>query len=391
MYLNSFQEFTEVLLDEQKTTRDHLKKKVCGNQYSIVGYDKRFYNPTAYDDSNLFRSVIIDNETKGVVCFSPPKSFSLPKGTDISKFYMEEYIEGTMINVFFNSREGRWEYATKRTVDSNTKFDNKTKTFRQMFEEALDFLQVNLDLLPTDACYSFVLQHPENRIVNKVETIRLYLIDVFKLWESDRIVYQLSHPLKPIAGLEKVEIPKTFLFRNLQEMKQFLKVQPSTFMGIVLRDDEHMIRYKVKNYHYETLKSLRGNSSQLMRRYLQLKKEKKIKKYLLHFPEHENDFKSYQDLFQKYIDFLLHTYVDTFVKKTKPLEKDTSSLTKTLKQIHWEYRDYLRLHQHIVNQTFVYDYFNAYKIHIQEKNLLEFEKMTIDKMTIDKMNMLTIS
>lgn len=376
MYLDSFQEFSEVLLDEKKTTTDHLKKKVCGKQYSIVSYDKKIYDPTAHDDANLFRSVIIDNETKEVVCFAPPKSFRIPKNTDITKFHIEEYVEGTMINVFYNSTEGRWEYATKRTVDSNTKFNNK-KTFRQLFEEALDFLQINLDLLPTDACYSFVLQHPENRIVNKVETIKLYLIDIFKLWKSNRIVYQLSHPLNnTIDGLQNVEFPKIFnnQFRNIQEIKQFLKIQPSSFMGLVLRDDDDMIRYKIRNYHYETIKALRGNTAHLLRRYLELKKDKKIKKYLSHFPEHENDFKHFQDLFQNYIQHLYNAYTETFIKKTKPLEVNASSLSKTLRQIHFEYRDYLKPNNSVVNKDFIYDFFSAYKLHIQEINLREFEK-----------------
>ena len=61
------------------------------------------------------RSIILKNNK--VVAFSPPKSigFDLFKNThsNISESWAEDFIDGTMINVFFDNLNQIWEIATR--------------------------------------------------------------------------------------------------------------------------------------------------------------------------------------------------------------------------------------------------------------------------------------
>ena len=77
-----------------------------------------------FNNISHFRSVIIrDNK---VVCYSPSKSvnYELFKENyeNIENIYIEDFIDGTMINVFWDVVNETWEIATRSTVGGNIIF-----------------------------------------------------------------------------------------------------------------------------------------------------------------------------------------------------------------------------------------------------------------------------
>jgi len=126
-----------------------------------------------------YRSVII-NEAGVVVGFAPPKSIlaetfmaTRPIIADANNenIVAEEFVEGTMLNVFFNA--GVWEVATKQTIGANVRFyTNNVDTFYSMFLDAMQNIGLTLDMLDKKNSYSFVLQHPKNRIVVPFRMLR---------------------------------------------------------------------------------------------------------------------------------------------------------------------------------------------------------------------------
>ena len=108
----------------------------------------------------------------------------------------EEYVDGTMINVFWDEligESGDWQITSRSCVEANVGFYLHTgsKTFRYMFLDACNEKSLEFDYLNkkhedgSRLCYSFVLQHPENRIVVPYNKPNLVLVKVYKISQSN--------------------------------------------------------------------------------------------------------------------------------------------------------------------------------------------------------------
>ena len=92
-------------------------------KYKVLRYDKNYLTFDVVPTQGLFRSVIVNQEKK-VVCFAPPKSYSIDTFTTMypdrtEDIVAEEFVEGTMINVFWDPSAGLsgcWEIATRNSI-----------------------------------------------------------------------------------------------------------------------------------------------------------------------------------------------------------------------------------------------------------------------------------
>ena len=175
--------------EKSKKTIESLKlinKKWCSNNqtYNILKYDHSVLLHELREKTGLVRSIII-NDKREIVSFSPPKSILF--SNFIERYTFEEciaeaFIEGTMINLFFDKNQGEdgeWEIATRSTVGGKISYyikhdGNKNHTFRSMFLEICNYVNLEFDMLNKDYCYSFVIQHPDNRIVSIIRRSALY-------------------------------------------------------------------------------------------------------------------------------------------------------------------------------------------------------------------------
>ena len=101
-------------------------------EYKIIKYNKeklKTYEETdkeKFNNISHFRSIIVrDNK---VVCYSPSKSVNYESfktnNENIENIYIEDFIDGTMINVFWDVVNETWEIATRSTVGGNIIFFN---------------------------------------------------------------------------------------------------------------------------------------------------------------------------------------------------------------------------------------------------------------------------
>jgi len=308
------------------TDFDTFKQKSFSHKeetYNIIRYNKERLTSDAYDTVGLFRSVIRKNGK--IVCFSPPKSMnhvSFKENVDLS--YAEE-----------------WELATRSSVGGHVSFfvdqeNGSRKTFRQMFVEAVacnedqntedkDFF-TSVDMLPHDMCFSFILQHPENRIVTPFDRPNLYLVKAYKL-SSDDVVKEVS--LESVSSyLPKwVKYPTKVLYSNT-EINNMLDrgyvTLPYTQVGVVLygihKDTGNVVRAKLRNTTYEHVRELRGNQPKLQYRYLMLRQEHKVTEYLRYYPEHKNLFQGYRNRIHTFTYTLYKQYVSCYIYRNKPLK-----------------------------------------------------------------------
>ena len=340
--------------------KDKIKKKLYKNPsaetFQIFKYDKEELTDSDFNSSGLFRSVVV--KTNKIVSYSPPKSMQFidftrhyPLGNNIR---IQELVEGTMINLFWNPKldesgnyiidetlpkdknyfqiSGDWELSTRTTVGAKVSYyqDPESETFRKMFLEACNELNLDLDKTPVSNengifNYSFVLQHPKNRIVKLIESPKIYLIAIYQIGYNSKTVKQLSiNDMKSHeVTASNILFPEEFDNQDVTYDRVISSCKDMTMEyykpGLVFYNDTTGERSKYRNLAYEEVRLLRGNSPKLQFQYLTLRKLGKIKDFLKYFPEKAGDFKKYRGLVHNFTRSLHDNYHKCYIQKLDKL------------------------------------------------------------------------
>lgn len=335
----------------------------------MQSFDLKNSELTIIKNNGLIRSAIFDKNGK-LCCFSPLSSsndeslFFNEKGSLRDSVYIEEYVEGTMINLFYNV--DHWEIATKQAIGGNNKFfisnTNKPQSFKEMFLECCVSSNLNIQELDTSLIYSFVMQHVNNRIINPVSENKLYIIHVYKVPQDAypnaiEILYSKDNEeyISKYFGKAKVYEPKIYPVSEYMTKDKIIDkfASPKTpyeVMGINLFDTNTGNRMKFRNPNYEELKRLRGNQAKLEYHYLTLRKCDRVDEFLNFFPEYIEEFKMYEAKIQIFMIDLYTHYESCYLKHEKPLREYPGQFKKHMYNIH---SDYLTYNKHTTFDTIV--------------------------------------
>ena len=335
-------------------------------QYNIVSYNKDMLTAETISTYGKYRSVII-NEVGAVVGFAPPKSiapetFMATHPVVNENMVAEEFVEGTMLNVFFNA--GVWEVATKQTIGANVRFyTNNVDTFYSMFLDAMQTTGLTLDMLDKKNSYSFVLQHPKNRIVVPFQNATLYLVAVYQITLVEETnMYDIVSVSIPAALTSCVKTPERYDGWDTYEdlIQHYASINtPYECLGFMMRDPLTGERAKIRNPVYERVRRLRGNQPKLMYHYLCLRKEGKVGEFLSYFPEHKSAFASYRNQMHAFTQNIFQYYIQCYMKKMNPLSEFPPQYRPHMFNLHRTYIDVLKeQHQHIT-KVFVIAYVNS--------------------------------
>lgn len=270
--------------------------------HSIVGpYTLIKYPPEKKYDPlyrNL-RSAIYKGDT--LVCMSPGKSVPLDETIPIQEYIVEDFVEGIMINVFFDEE---WKIATKSNIGANCKFDSP-RTFAELFEDcktvALDY-----NLLNKNLSYSFVMQHPDHRIVTPVTCPSLVCVATF-------------HGEKEL--LSDIYPPKRYIFSSWEEAKEV--AQQGLSKGLVFK--RNGLRSKISNKLHHSIEQLKQNVP-FPERYIKLRNKPELNEYLFYFPEEKVKADALETKIQEKTELLYTTYRNCFMlKKEKAKEHPMKS------------------------------------------------------------------
>ena len=194
MRFDEYADLKRLTTDREYAIEKGIKVKRCNDDLFVLKYDKTKLTPENIDGLGLFRSVITDG-TK-IISFSPRKSKTIEDFKHSMKqsgvtdttgtLIIENIVDGTMVNLFH--WRGEWRIATRSLIGGGNNFFMNEKgvqvTYKQMFFEILENmkrdLNFDLDQLSTDCCFSFVMQHPANRIVTPIEHPALVLVAIGK-------------------------------------------------------------------------------------------------------------------------------------------------------------------------------------------------------------------
>jgi len=339
----------------------------------ILRYDKEFINFSNINTLGLFRSVITDGEK--ILSFSPPKSvnfdwFASPINDTSSNWVAMEFCEGTMINLFFNPLVNDWEVATKGTIGARCKFyQHHPDTFRFLFLDAMNKMELEFTHFSKDTSYSFVLQHPSNRIVVSFTEPRLQLVNSYTFdgtkveacyygesWDNQMEKQQHPRPLNKlldVTGLELHEIKDIFTRLNLDYR----------MVGAIFIDKKTGMRTKLRNPTYEYVRNLKGNSPKLQFQYYELRKMGKVGEYLKYYPENKVVFGNMREALHRWTNTLQHDYIACYIKKQAPLRDFPYEFRPHMFALHRKYLNGLPPHNGsgerlYISRAVVIDYVN---------------------------------
>jgi len=299
------------------------------------------------------------------------------KTVDLQRTIVSEIIEGTMVNLWYDRKVKKWEISTKTAVgggytyvrdhrmDDVDPFKHATgngtfscvpgyMNFLQMFVEALvmssepsgvgmeahgkpfswETYSGQLNKLLNQwrwskrYCYSFVLQHPHNRLVLNVTVPRVALVAVYRKQEDRRPRRQAKHSVV----IEAVD-PRIFkdwecfrhavgvffpamLYSGCGSYADLLRPYYSIHSpidqvghGIMLYDVVTGIRAKVTSAVYREYKEKCGIPSNLLFQYTCLNHTGKVDKFLQCFPFYTGAFDTYKTIYHSLMFNLYESYV----------------------------------------------------------------------------------
>jgi len=340
--------------------------------YKVVRYDKNFLSIDLIPTYGLCRSVIINSKNK-VVGFAPPKSISSEQfiqkySENTPGVVFEEFVEGTMVNVFWDDSiglEGGWEIATRNTVGATSSFykSKQSKTFRDMFLEASYENNMSFNLLDKKYSYSFVVQHPENRIVVPFKNPQLYLVAVYSIVNDNNGIIVEAHDsqqFKESFSTTSVKFPYYYNFHTYSDLIENCASMNTRYdcVGVVLHNKLTGERSKIRNPVYEQIRNLRGNQPKLQYQYLSLRKEGKVGEFLKFYPESKKEFSGFRDQVHLFTDTLFANYVSCYIKKERPLKEFSEQYRTHMFNIHQKFINELREKKHFVTNTVVQKYVN---------------------------------
>jgi hypothetical protein len=389
--------FKTILFDNNGSDSNTLK--LCktnvvtrnNQQYKVIRYDKNFLAADLIPQNGLLRSVILNGNNK-VVSFAPPKSYSWetfvkenPVKTE--SIVAEEFVEGTMINVFWDPTaglSGAWELATRNSVGGEVSFfysNEKTKdakTFRSMFLEAAAHNNFELNMLNNAFCYSFVLQHPGNRIVVPFKEPQLYLVAVYEICNTEGGIINVQPSnmefVKKMGFWEQTSIRFPQFYDNWESYDdlrtRFASMNtPYDVLGVVVYNKNSGSRTKLRNPVYENVRHLRGNQPKMQYQYLSLRKNGSVGDFLKYYPEYKKEFAFFRKCLHEFTQTLYENYISCYIKKEKPLIEFAENYRTHMFHIHKRYIDELKPNNLYVNNSVVINYVNEIPTTLQMYSL----------------------
>lgn len=305
--------------------------------------------------SDRIRSAVYDKDGK-LLSFCPlssgKKDEFFAESDELKEYVrLEEYVEGTMINVFYDENSCEWIVSTKSNIGANNSFyingNKKQKLFRLMFDECCE--SAGLDnmgsYLNENYSYSFVMRHVENRMINRISMNELYLVGLYDK-PKEKYPSHISMMLNPeenesvwMLAPFKVKYPTIYPSVNKSEILSRFAAPYTDFsiMGVNLFNTSTGERTKFRNPVYEELKRLKGNQAKMEYHYISLRKQGKVDEFLDFFPEYRDDFNLYECKIINFAHELFGRYNQCYLKRQKPLGHFDKQYKNHMFAIHKKY------------------------------------------------------
>ncbi len=233
-----------------------------------------------------FRSVVWDtlaNRPVSVTSWKSADGEILPEAAEfrdaygVTEYRVETFHDGTLIGLFWDKYGAQWRIHTRSVLDARCRFYSERLTFADMFWGCLRPADLDARFDRTQS-YSFVLQHPANRIVCSVREPRAVLVDRCAIAHNGMVTWSTGDTTIP-PGLE---------LRSWADIRTRVADLNSrfahNFQGFVVKSPQGH-RWKIRTAEYNRVRALRGNSPRRDFLWLFSWKANTLRDYLALYPE----------------------------------------------------------------------------------------------------------
>lgn len=245
-----------------------------------------------------FRSVVWDTACNRPVCYAPPKANhgQPPLHTDFA--VVQDFVDGFMVNAFVSAEDPTTlRLATRTQIGAANHFYSQ-KTFGELFDEALAATPVRTRsalLMHLRECMgekraafvSFVVQHPEHRIVAKpaspdLHIVHMGVVDAAGVVTLDEVAATWPAALKRLQ-ISRYPVRKFHSEQEIQDLMRRTAVSNGfRWQGLVFKDGSGG-RWRLRSPSYSMLRALRGAEAAPVDRFLRLRRDGAVLEYLKHY------------------------------------------------------------------------------------------------------------
>lgn len=345
--------------------------------YSIIRYNKELITDDVVPSLGMLKSFVFNNELKAIG-FAPPKSLDYKR---FQKLYPiktdfivgEEFVEGVMINLFWNPKmnfDGGWEISTRNTVGGYIFCNNvqPRKTYADLFKDAIAYANLDIHELNKSYCYSFVMKHPDIYSISHVAKPELYLVEIYEIVQTLKEII-LVFQMNVNVAKEKIHCLKTSNIRfpeqycgwnNYSDLKKLYASTNAShsFKGVILRNLITGERSKIVNPAHNYIRLIKRVGEKELYKYLVVRKEGKVKEFLKMYPVEKKKWSIFRDLVHSFTEDLYENYTDCYVKKLTVIENIPKIFRTSVQQLHEIYIHQLMYKKQCISETFVRKYVN---------------------------------
>ena len=264
---------------------------------------------------------------------------------ELEKYNIEEAEDGTVLKVFYHDVE--WIVSTNRRIDASRVRWSSRKSFKQMLCEALS--TTNPDELfekdlKKDLTYSFILLHPDNRLVIKHENPELVFV-------SSRNNVSLEE-ISPENAMSWARLPRKLTPEEC--IKNINSKDAKDKRGVILTlensDPKNINRRKIDYQWFSKGSGLRKNMPDFYLSYLSCnhQEKKEMREYFGSDEENKKMFNNVDISLRNLGNHIFELYRDSYVRKQFKIPNN-HPLFNILRKLHNVYRDNVAKSNEIAN------------------------------------------
>jgi hypothetical protein len=347
-----------------------IYKLISNTYYQICNYDKDYLCRDESKDVTQYRSVVKSHPEGQLLSFSLPRKSTLETVTQNIQhirppLFINEFIEGPMIQLFYDHRYSLWEIATKNAVGGHYPLSIEIPTATRLkydsYIRTLFCKAFASDSLRTIPCLEYFSKRHSYHFVLNMDIHQLYMVGVYEINSNEnRAIYvpptQYTHwksfQNTPLYFPTDYDIPDPIDENTLEDFCIEHRLD-----GAVIHNTRNASHYVYKSRRLTENNATSHIDSAMFYRFISLKQAHLENPYLEQYPNHKKMFRKFHTLYHNTVTSIYEHYCAFYIRKT--LDSMPSKYKYYIEELHHRYylSSLAKKQRKPITKRLVYEYF----------------------------------